>query len=120
MLAMVIKALLVVLMLPVLSAAAVPGPGAPNPPVPQTMHLSSWQSEAVDGSIDGGTQTVTIVSTSTTATTGIIFTLEVPPCDCVLVSASTDSGEIVDGTWTLAELSAGSTASLNVVYANRG
>jgi hypothetical protein len=113
------KALFVVLVLPVLSAAAAPVPAASVQSVPQVMSLSSWQSEAVDGSIVGGTQTVTIVSTSATAQRGITFTLEVPPCDCTLASASTTSGGVINGVWTLAELSAGETASLDVVYVSR-
>jgi hypothetical protein len=114
--AMLIKTLLIALVLPVLSAAAVQPSAAPDRSVPETMNLSSWRPDSPEGLIAGGTQTVTIVNTSAEALRGITFTLEVPPCDCTLASVSTKDGQVTRGVWRLAELPSGATASLDVVY----
>jgi hypothetical protein len=105
------KALLLVLVLPVLSAAT-----APSHATPETMQLSSWQSEAVDGTIVGGTQSVTIVNTAATSANGLTFRLEAPPCECTLGSISTVSGAVRNGIWVIGELDAGASATLDLVY----
>jgi hypothetical protein len=109
--AMFKKALLLVLVLPVLSAAT-----AASHETSEVMQLSSWQSEAVDGTIVGGTQSVTIVNTAATSANGVTFQLEAPPCECTLDSASTASGAVRNGIWVIGELDAGASATLELVY----
>lgn len=80
------------------------------------MHLSSWQSEIVDGTIVGGTQSVTIVNLSTSPIDDIVLRVGTPPCECTLTSASVSGGAVDGDVWTVGELAAGATATLDLVY----
>jgi hypothetical protein len=80
------------------------------------MQLSSWQSETLDGVIIGGSQAVTIVSTSTDTATGTTFRLGQPPCDCSLSNLSASVGTIENGVWTIGDLPAGATVTLDLRY----
>ena len=81
------------------------------------MQLSSWHSEAVGGSIVGGVQTVTIVSTAETSSQTVVFHLDAPPCQCTIGSMSASKGTVVHGVWTINNLQPGESASLEVTYA---
>jgi hypothetical protein len=107
--------LVLALSLPLLSAATT-APEAHPVATPQTMQLSSWQSEIVGDVIIGGSQTVTIVSTSTDTTLGTTFQLGQPPCDCSLSSVSSSAGTVENGLWKIGDLRAGATATLNLRY----
>jgi hypothetical protein len=105
------KALLLVLVLPMLSAAAVPADTQP-----ETMRLSSWVSTTSGGEITGGTQSVTIISTSTVDATGFTFDLGAAPCDCSIQTSSTSAGFLEDGVWLVADLAAGASVTLDLMY----
>ncbi len=107
--------LVLVLTLPLLSAAT-GASEAPPEPAPQPMQLSSWQSETHEGAIIGGSQTVTIVSTSTDTANGTTFRLGQPPCDCSLIDVSMSAGTIEDGVWVIGGLPAGATVTLDLEY----
>lgn len=107
------KALFIAMLVPSLTAAA----AAPGPVVPQTMQLSSWQSQGANGVIASGTQSVTITNTSTTTAHGVEYQLEPPPCECRLESASTSDGAVLGNVWSAGDLLVGATATLELVYA---
>lgn len=116
---MIKKSLLLALVLPLLSIPAVSasavsdsGPSAS----PQTMQLSSWQSEILDGTIVGGTQSVTIVNPTASSVKNVTFRLGTPPCGCTLTSASTTGGAVEGGVWVVGELAPGTTVTLDLVY----
>jgi hypothetical protein len=110
------KALLIALVIPVLTAAT---PTATIPKAPQTMRISSWQSEGADGVILSGTQTVTIINTSATSTDALRFGLEPPPCDCALAGATPTNGTVGNDVWEIGDLLPGASASLDLVYVAR-
>ncbi len=114
--AMIKNLLLLALVLPVLPASTASASTAPAQPATQAMHLSSWQSEIVDGTIVGGTQSVTIVNPSASPINDIVFRVGAPPCDCTLTSASVSGGAVVGDVWTVGELAGGATATLDLVY----
>ena len=116
MLAMLKISLVVALVLPVLSGAAAPSSNARDRSVPETMNLSSWQSEGTNGVIAGGMQTVTITNTADTVARSVTFHLAPPPCDCALAHASATSGALRAGIWILDDLPVGGTATLDLVY----
>lgn len=107
------KALLIALVLPVLTAAT---PATSGHETPQTMQLSSWQSESANGTIVGGLQSVTIINISPTTAEGVTFRLGTPPCDCRLTSASASDGTVSGATWTIGDLGIGATATLDLIY----
>jgi hypothetical protein len=107
--------LVLALALPLLSAATGASEAQPETAL-QTMQLSSWQSETLDGVIIGGSQAVTIVSTSTDTATGTTFQLGQPPCDCSLSNLSASVGTIENGVWTIGDLPAGATVTLDLRY----
>lgn len=107
--------LVLALALPLLSAATT-APEAQPLAAPQTMQLSSWQSEIVDDIIVGGSQSVTIISTSSEMTTGTTFRLGQPPCDCSLSEISASTGTVKDGIWTTGDLPAGAAVTLDLRY----
>ena len=118
--AMIKKLIFLVLVLPLLSASAVSSPATATTATAhtplQTMQLSSWQSEILDGTIVGGTQTVTIVNPSASSVNGVSFKLGTPPCDCTLTSASATDGTVGGNAWTVGELAPGATVTLDLVY----
>jgi len=134
--AMIKKLIFLVLVLPLLSASAVSAPAtattatahaSPNATVQatsqetpqasaQTMQLSSWQSEILDGDIVGGTQSVTIVNPTTSSINGVTFRLGTPPCECTLTGASAVGGTLEDNVWTIDQLAPGATVTLDLVY----
>ena len=99
--------------LPSVSTATNPVPAQTSP---QTMQLSSWQFERVDGTIVGGTQSVSIVNPSTSPVGAITFRLGIPPCECTLVATSAGDGAVADDVWTIDTLAGGATATLDLVY----
>jgi hypothetical protein len=116
--AMLKKALLLALVLPVLTASA-SSAGSTATTTSEIMQLSSWQSETAAGSIVGGTQTVTIVSTSATSDQTVLFQLEAPPCDCGVSTVSASIGVVELGIWTINNLQPGATATLELAYVGR-
>lgn len=112
--AMFKKTLLLALVLPVLTASA--SSAGSTSATAETMQLSSWRSEVVEGSIVGGVQTVTIVSAAATSTQTVVFRLDAPPCDCTIAAVSADEGTIEDGKWTIDDLQPGATATLELSY----
>jgi hypothetical protein len=113
--AMFKKALLLALVLPVLTASAA-SEGSTSATSAETMQLSSWRSEVVGGSIVGGIQTVTIVSTAATSNQSVAFRLEGPPCDCSVSTVIASIGVVEHGIWTIDDLQPGAIASLEVTY----
>jgi hypothetical protein len=113
--AMFKKPLLLALVLPILATSAAAAGSTPAPSV-ETMQLSSWQSEVVEGSIVGGVQTVTIVNTAGVSAQSVSFTLSAPPCHCSVVAVVATNGNVESGTWTIHDLSAGETATLELSY----
>ncbi len=116
---MIKKSLLLALVLPLLfvpavSASAVSdaAPSASD----QTMQLSSWQSEVLDGTIVGGTQSVTIVNPTTSSVNDVTFRLGTPPCECTLTSTSVTTGAVEGGVWLVDELAPGAAVTLDLVY----
>jgi len=109
--------LVLALALPLLSAAT-PAPEAQPVAAPQTMQLSSWQSEVVDDVIVGGSQSVTIISTSSETTTGATFQLGQPPCVCSVISVSASDGTVENGVWTTGDLPPGASVTLDLRYAS--
>jgi len=134
--AMIKKLLLLALVLPLLSASAVSASAStttatahtsPNATVQatpqetpqvsaQAMQLSSWQSEILDGTIVGGTQSVTIVNPTTSSINEVMFRLGTPPCECTLTSASATGGTLEFSVWTIDELAPEATVTLDLVY----
>ena len=126
--AMIKKSLLLALVVPLLSASAVSASASTTTATPQarpqasaqasaqTMQLSSWQSEILDGTIVGGTQSVTIVNPTTTSIKNVTFRLGTPPCDCTLTSASATGGTLEGSVWTIDELAPDTTVTLDLVY----
>jgi hypothetical protein len=116
--AMFKKALLLALVLPALSASAAPEGSTPATSA-ETMQISSWHSEVAGGSIIGGIQTVTIVSTAAATSQTVVFRLEAPPCDCRIPTVVTSHGVVENGIWTIDELQPGATATLELSYVGR-
>lgn len=126
--AMIKKFLLLALVVPLLSASVVSAsastttatahasPNATPHASAQAMQLSSWQSEILDGSIVGGTQSVTIVNPTTSSINDVTFRLGTPPCECTLTSASATGGTLEGRVWTIDELAPGATVALDLVY----
>jgi len=124
--AMVKKFLLLALVVPLLSASAVSAsastttaetsPQATPQASAQTMQLSSWQSEILDGTIVGGTQSVTIVNPTTASINDVTFRLGTPPCECTLTSAFATGGTLEGNVWIIGELAPGATVTLDLVY----
>ena len=112
------KALLLALVLPVLSASAA-STGSTSATSAETMQLSSWHSEVAGGSIIGGMQTVTIVSTAPATSQSVVFRLEAPPCDCSVSTVVTSHGVVDHGIWTIDDLQPGATATLELSYVGR-
>ena len=110
--AMVKYALLLALVLPVLTASA----GSTSSASVETMQLSSWHSEVVEGSIIGGVQTVTIVSTAVSSSQTVVFDLDAPPCECRVGAVSASDGVVSHGVWTIEGLQPGATATLELAY----
>ena len=109
------NALLLALVLPVLTASA----GSTSSASVETMQLSSWHSEAVEGSIVGGVQTVTIVSTAISSSQTVVFDLDAPPCECRVGAVSASDGVVSHGVWTIEGLQPGATATLELSYVGR-
>ena len=105
--------LLLALVMPIPSVSTTTAPAQASP---QTMQLSSWQFESFDGTIAGGTQSVTIVNPSAAPAEHIAFPLGIPPCTCTLVGASMTDGVVDESVWTVDTLAAGATVSLELVY----
>jgi hypothetical protein len=113
--AMFKKPLLLALVLPILATSAAAAPSTPAPSV-ETMQLSSWQSEVVEGSIVGGVQTVTIVSTAVSSAQSVAFLVETPPCKCNLATVAASDGIFELDLWTIDELQPGESATLELTY----
>ena len=83
---------------------------------PPAMTLSSWEPTAVDGVITGGTRTVTVTNVLDQPIEGLSVALDPTPCDCDIVSATTNSGTIDGFSWNVGTLRPGETKTLTLGY----
>jgi hypothetical protein len=83
---------------------------------PPAMTLSSWETTSVDGVITGGTRTVTVTNVLDAPIEGLTVPLDPTPCDCDIVSASTDAGTIDGFSWNVGTLEPGETRTLTLGY----
>jgi hypothetical protein len=83
---------------------------------PPAMTLSSWETTSVDGVITGGTRTVTVTNILDEPIEGLTVPLDPTPCDCDIVSASTDAGTIDGFSWNVGTLLPGETKTLTLGY----
>ena len=83
---------------------------------PPAMTLSSWETTSIDGVITGGTRTVTVTNILDEPIDDLTVPLDPTPCDCDIVSASTDAGTIDGFSWNVGTLLPGETRTLTLGY----
>ena len=83
---------------------------------PTTMNLSSWEPTVENGTIVGGTRTVTLTNITSQTIDEVTFSLEPAPCDCSATTATPSDGNVADGTWTIDDLDPGETVTLTLSY----
>lgn len=86
---------------------------------PPAMTLSSWVVTSLDGVITGGTRTVTVTNTLDEPIEGLSVRLDPTPCDCDIISASTDGGTIDGFNWNVGTLQPGETKTLTLGYGTK-
>jgi hypothetical protein len=83
---------------------------------PPAMTLSSWETTSADGVITGGTRTVTVTNLLDEPIEALAVPLDPTPCECSIVSASTDAGTIDGFNWNVGTLDPGETKTLTLGY----
>jgi len=96
--------------LSVLSVSAIATAG------PATMNLSSWEPTLENGTIVGGTQTVTLTNVTSETINDVAYALEPAPCDCAVTAAIPGDGRVTNDAWTVEALSPGETVTLTLEY----
>lgn len=81
-----------------------------------TMTLSSWIPAVEEGTITGGSQTVTLINTGQETTSAVTFDTRVHPCDCSVVGRTLSRGTLRNGVWIVTNLAPGETATMSVQY----
>lgn len=90
---------------------SVPALAAPN-----TMQLSSWTPEVSNGTITGGTRTVTVANVTDTPVAVSSISIDPAPCDCAIKSYVASQGTLAGFIWTIDRLEPGATAELTIRY----
>jgi hypothetical protein len=82
---------------------------------PPAMSLSSWESTVVDGTIVGGTRTVSVTNITDESLIGQNINLETVPCDCEIAEVS--PGQTISGNiWLVPDLGPGDSATVTLRY----
>lgn len=83
---------------------------------PPAMTLSSFEATSTDGVIDGGVRTISVTNINEETLTAHTVDLGQAPCDCVVTTAISGAGALVEGVWMAGDIAPGETVEITFHY----